>query len=448
MLTAAIPGPAVRFTARSVVAGVLIFGLLRLTWIEAHVLLPLTRLQASVAAHLFGTDEARIDVTLACSGAEALAACLAATLAYPATGRTRLAGILGGVGLIGLLNTVRIGTLGRASASPVWFDILHVYLWPAALTLAVVGYVFTWMALADRRTTTVPVAATSPSGAWLTPARTRFVVLTVGLLVVFTLTSAFHLRNPDLLGVAAAIAQATALVLGAAGVSARAASNVLWTSNGGFVVTPECVVTPLMAVYLAAVLAYASTWPRATLGVAAMLPLFAILAVVRLLAVALPASVEPLFLVHAFYQMLVAAVAVWLAARWRHSGRCVWFHALAGVGAGVLLLWLAGPLYSRLITQVVPALPPDPQAALTLLPSFQVALYASLLMASAVLRRWRAGLAGLAVLGLTQVTGLLLLQLLHQSTGITMHVAGIRAWAIVTPILAWLMVVTRVGAIR
>ena len=52
-------------------------------------------------------------------------------LAYPVRWRTRLAGAAGGAALILGLNTLRIGTLGRAAASPAWFNALHVYVWPA-----------------------------------------------------------------------------------------------------------------------------------------------------------------------------------------------------------------------------------------------------------------------------------------------------------------------------
>ena len=82
-----------------------------------------------------------------------VALCLGAVLAYPVKWRTRLAGAGGGAALILGLNTLRIGTLGRVAASPAWFNALHVYVWPAVLTLAIAGYVFGWMRLADRRHT-------------------------------------------------------------------------------------------------------------------------------------------------------------------------------------------------------------------------------------------------------------------------------------------------------
>ena len=139
-----------------------------------------------------------------------------------------------------------------------------------------------------------------------------------------------------MLALAGFIARAAASILGGVGVSAHAAANVLWTPRGGFLVTQECISTPLIPVYLAAVCAYSTTWRRLILGVVAAAPLFIALGIVRLLVVALPAAVvaSPLFLVHAFYQLLLGAVVVLLAALWRHGRARRLRHALAGVIAG------------------------------------------------------------------------------------------------------------------
>src|SRR6202171_3383570 len=126
---------AVKFALRGVAWSLGFFGLLRLNWMEAHAVLPFTRAQAAAAVGLFGTSALPIDVTLACSGADALALCLCAIFAYPVQWRRRLAGAAGGAGLIVGLNTLRIGTLGRVAASPEWFNALHGYLWPAVLKI-------------------------------------------------------------------------------------------------------------------------------------------------------------------------------------------------------------------------------------------------------------------------------------------------------------------------
>lgn len=432
--TARFPANATRFVLRAVAGSVAFFALLRSNWIETHALLPLTRTQGTLAAGLFGAPAAPIEVTLACSGAEALAVCFGATLAYSAAWRMRLAGAAGGAALILVLNTLRIGTLGRVAASPAWFDALHLYIWPAVLTLAIVGYVFVWMHLADRRR--MPIGDTRAADLSWRPARSqRFVALTFALLLLFAAASPLYLESPAVLALAGLVARAAAATLGVFGVSAYAAANVLRTSHGGFLVTQECVVTPLIPIYLAIVLAYAPTWRRSIVGVVATLPLFVALAVVRLLAIALPAAAGPLFFVHAFNQLLVAALIVCGVALWRHGGRAASGHALAGLAVGVLFIYLIGPLYSRVV--MYPSGTPlhDPQGAIALLPAFQVGLYLALWIAGFMAVAWPRVLAGIAALGLTQTTGLLVLHGVATHAGASVYVPGVRGWAVAAPVL-------------
>jgi len=429
---------AVKFALRGVAWSLGFFGLLRLNWTEAHVVLPFTRVQGWLAVGLFGTPTLPVEVTLACSGADALALCLGAVLAYPVKWRTRLAGAGGGAALILGLNTLRIGTLGRVAASPAWFNTLHVYVWPAVLTLAIAGYVFAWMRLADRRHT-LDEKEVAPREAFLTgrpkPTR-RFVVLTVAFLILFSAASPLYLQSASVFALAGFIARAAAVILGVVGVSAHAAANVLWTPRGGFLVTQECISTPLIPVYLAAICTYSTTWRRLILGVLATLPLFIALGIVRLLVVALPDVVaSPIFFVHAFYQLLLGAVVVFLAALWRHGGRAALGHALVGVIVGVAFVHLVGPFYTRIVTYPAGAPLDDPQGAIALLPAFQVGLYLALWVAAFVAVGWWRFLAGLAVLGLTQTTGLLALHALASTSGLTTHVRDVRGWAVAGPVL-------------
>lgn len=445
------------FTLRAAAWSLGLFGLLRLDWVETHGVLPLTRLQGRLAVGLCGTPALPIETTLACSGADALALCLGAVLAYPARWRIRLAGAGGGLGLILGLNTLRIGTLGRVAASPAWFETLHVYLWPAVLTLAIAGYVFTWMRVADRRRVVgeapaLPTSPVTPPGerrpARLTP---RFVFLTAALLLLFTAASPLYLEDANVLAVAAFIARAAAAALRLLGVETSAAANVLWTPRGGFTVTQECISTPLIPVYLAAVLAYSRTWRRGALGLLATAPLFVGLGIARLLVVALPAALvaSPVFLVHAFYQLLLAAVVVFLAAFWRHgAGGTALRRALLAVLLGSAFVLLLGAPYTRLIAWAAEMLggaaPPsfaastpldDPQGAIAALPAFQVGLYVALWVAAFVAVGWRRFLAGLALLELTQIAVLLALHVLASHSGLTPHVRDVRAWAVVGPLL-------------
>jgi exosortase/archaeosortase family protein len=439
------PTAACRFVLRGVAGSLGFFGLLRLGWTEAHLVLPFTRVQAGIAVGLFGTSALPVEATLACSGADALALCLGAILAYPVTWRTRVAGAGGGAALITGLNILRIGTLGRVAASPVWFNALHIYVWPAALTLAIVGYVFAWMRLADSPSPVAPAgpAPVSPLAARPAPQPSRrFVVLTGAFLVPFLAASPLYLESPGVLALAGFIARAAAATLGVLGISAHATANVLWTSRGGFLVTQECISTPLIPVYLAAICTYSKTRRWLVLGLLATLPLFIALGVIRLMVVALPGAVSsPIFFVHAFYQLLLGAVIVFLAALWRHGGRAAPGHALGGLVVGVLFVLLLGPFYTRVITYQAGAPLDDPQGAIALLPAFQIALYLALWAAAFVAAGWRRFLGGLAILGLTQTAGLLALHALATHSGLTAHVRDVRGWAVAGPVLIFAAVV-------
>lgn len=458
--TARHPTDPAKFVIAGVAASLGFFALLRLGWTEAHLVLPLTRVQGALAARLLGAPALPVEITLACSGADTLALCLGAVFAYPVKWRTRLAGAGGAAVLILALNTLRIGTLGRVAASPAWFNALHVYVWPAVLTLAIAAYVFAWMQLADRWPVPDEQAA-APGVPLLTghrrsarlalqPSR-RFIVLTGAFLILFLAASPFYLESPGVLVLAGFIARAAAATLGAIGVSAYAAANVLQTPRGGFLVTQECISTPLIPVYLAAVCTYSPTWRRLIAGVLATLPLFIALGIVRLLVVALPDVVaSPLFLVHAFYQLLLGAVVVLLAALWRHAGRAAAGHALAGIIVGILVIYLLGPFSTRVVAYPAGAPLEDPQGAIALLPAFQIGLYLALWVAAfgASDTNWKRLLAGIALLGLTQTAGLLAMHTVASHSGLTAHVRDVRGWAVAGPVLIFAAVVNVARARR
>ena len=439
MLTAtvAVPTTAHRFALGAIAGSLGIFALLRLAWIETHLILPLTRLQAGLAVGLFGTPAAPVEATLACSGTDALALCLGAVLAYPVAWRTRLAGAAGGVLVVLGLNTLRIGTLGWVAASPAWFEVVHVYVWPAALMLGIAAYVLIWMRVADQAPGQArPRRAPQPSR--------RFVVLAGTFLLAFAVVSPLFAASPLLPVLAAFVVRAAAGVLTAAGVSATAAADVLWTSRGGFLVTHECLATPLMPIYLAAVCAYATTWPRLALAAGAAFPLFVALGIARLLVVALPGVADsPTFFVHAFYQLILGAIVVCVAARWRHGAGAAPGPALVGIGVGVLAITLLAPAfaYARVVTAQGGAPLADPQGALAFLPPFQIGLYLALGAAAFGAVGWGRFVAGLAVLGLGQAAGLLALHALAAHAGLAAQVRDVRGWAVAGPVLVFAAVV-------
>lgn len=431
MATVTKPAEGTRLVVRAAATTVGIFGVFGLKWTEAHLVLPLTRLQGSVAAGLFGPPPVPVEVTLACSGTDAIALCLGAILAYPVAWPRRIAGVAGGAALILGLNTVRIGTLGLAAASPWWFNALHLYAWPAVLMLAIVGYVFAWMRAAG-------FAAGDPPDRGRAHPGLRFASLSVLFVVLGAITAPFYLDSPRVLEAAGLVTRASAWLLVAMGASVSATANVLWTPRGAFLVTQECITTPLIPIYLAAVCAFAPTWPRLAIGVLAALPIFAALAVLRLLAAAVPAAAmaSPEFFIHAFYQLLMAAVMVSVAAVWRHGGRAAPWRSFAGAVAGVMFVYMLGPVYLSAITPHASIPAADPQGAITFLPPFQVGLYLALWIAAFAAVGWPRLLAGLGVLALTQAAGLAVLQgMALPAAALTPLVPGVRAWALAGPVL-------------
>ncbi len=429
-----------KFALGAAAASTCLFALLRLPWMEAHFVLPLTDGQAYLAMRMFGRAPT-VTASLACSGTDAIALCLGAILAYPVTWRARLAGAGAGGALILALNTIRIGTLGQASARPALFNALHIYIWPAILTIAIAGYVFGWMQLTDRAITasTVPDRFSRPH-----PSR-RFIVLSIVLLLLFIAAAPFYLQNAGVLAIAAFIGHAAARLLGAAGVHANATGNTLWTSHGGFVVTEECIATPLIPIYLAAVIAYAASWRWLVLGLAAALPLFVGLGIVRLLVVVVPAtSASSTFFVHAFFQLLTGVVIVIAAARWRYRGGAAAAHAAAAVMAGALIIAVLKTASATLVARAAGATFEDAQGAIGFLPAFQIGLYVACWIAACLMCGWRRFAAGLAVLAGTIAIGLGVLHILADAFQLAAHVREVRGWAILAPLLIIALVTHRV----
>ncbi|MCU1384291.1 MAG: hypothetical protein JWL71_2988 [Acidobacteria bacterium] len=431
--TLSAPAPAGSFALRLVGWSVALFGLFRLPWMAFHVLLPATQLQAAAGAALLGPSTLPIEATLACSGADALALCVAAIAAYPVPWRKRAAGIALGTTAIVALNTVRIGTLGRAVASPRLFQLLHVYIWPFVLTLAIAGVVYGWMRIADRPSRRAP--ARPPTAAPMVSV--RFAVAAAVGLLLFTLASPLYLQSARVLAVAALVARAAAALLRGLGVDAIAGAGLLTTPRGAFLVTQECIATPLIPVYLAAVLVYARPWWRAAVWIAAAVPLFIALGIARLLVVAVPASIQQSsFFIHAFSQLLVAAGMVCAIALWRYGARPrTYVRMVAAVGLAVAFVWLAGAPYTGAIVWFRALAYEDPQGALRFLPAFQFGLFLALWIAAFVPSGWRRFLCGAALLAALQVCISGGVQLLFAYAGVAPLVRDIRAWALVGPAL-------------
>ena len=122
-----------------------LFGLMRLGWVERQLLVPFAQLQERVADQLTGAPTDAVYVDASCSGGDAMALCLGAVLAFPATWSARLRGAGIGLLVIAAFNIVRIGNLSLVATHPTLLDLLHIYIWPAILILVAVAYVYAWM---------------------------------------------------------------------------------------------------------------------------------------------------------------------------------------------------------------------------------------------------------------------------------------------------------------
>ena len=145
--------PARAFLIQALFWNVVLFGLIRLSWMDRHFIGSLVEFQKSLVFWYGATPHGGIVVTSSCSGADVMALCLGATLAYPTAWRRRLLGAAGGVVLILAVNAIRIASLYAVIASaPSRLTLLHVYVWPAVLTVVIVLYVFLWIRWSERRT--------------------------------------------------------------------------------------------------------------------------------------------------------------------------------------------------------------------------------------------------------------------------------------------------------
>jgi exosortase/archaeosortase family protein len=428
------PAPPARFLFRFLAWSLGLFAVLRLGRVEEYVVWPLTRLQEALATSMVGAPKLPVAVTLECSGADTIVLCLGAILAYPARWADRFAGAAVGVLGILALNTIRVATLGAAAASPAWFNALHVYLWPAALTVAIATYVLTWARFVDRRAE--PRGAGDPS-----VKMRRFVLLAAIFVLAFVLASPLYLESAVVLALASFVARAAAVVLNSVGVSTVVSGNVLVAGQAAVAVTQECITTPLIPVYLAFVGVFSRTWRWLIAGLLATVPLFLALGIVRLLLIALPSvTVSPLVMVHAFYQVVLGGIAVCAAARWRHGATGAGRRAFAGLLAAAAFVLAIGAAYTHAISAVVPMPIDDPQGAIAFFPSFQIGFYLGLWVASFMPAAWPRVLAGLAALVFSQVA---VISILHAAAGTTWwnaeaHVRDVRAWAIAGPLIVLL----------
>ena len=438
------------FVLRALAWVAVLFGGMRLAWVQEHLLVPSANLQHGLACALTGAPRDAVIVNQSCTGSDAMALCLGAIFAFPAPWRRRLIGAGIGLACILAVNTVRIGSLSMVVADRDLFQLLHVYIWPAAIVVVAAVYVYFWMgrAVAQGTATSAAVAAAPAAPRAATGAVVRFLLVSASLVTLYYLLHARWLASATLDAVATAVAGTAAFLMATCGLEVTVSDQVVRTAHGIWMVTPECATTPLIPIYLAAVLTARLTLVRRLLAIVATVPLFFALAVSRLLVLALPPALvgSPADAVHAFYQFLAGAALVLLTARLA-TGRDRWGRRLAaGLAAGVVALAAAAavrPLLAAPWERLADVLHlghgvADLQGALALMPAFQLALFAALWQAGGRRWRWRPVGRRLLLLAASLVAVATAAGELATHLEATTPIVLLRAWALAVPaLLAW-----------
>jgi exosortase/archaeosortase family protein len=449
--------PAVGFILRAAGWIVVLFGTLRLGWVQKHLMIPFAGLQEQIACGIAGTSPDALIVGQSCTGSDAMALCLGAILAFPATWRQKLVGGALGFALITAVNTLRIGTLSLVVDNRDLFQLLHVYLWPAVIIVIAAGYVFLWMARAGREVAEVAEVKEETAPGALSPAGKRFFVLMIVLVTLYYLASSWLLKSELTLSVARWAAGSAGVIMSLVGVESEVTGHHLRTPHGYWVVSQACVLTPLIAVYLAAVLAAPLSPLRRAMAVLAAVPLFVCLAMARLLVLALPSTMvrSHNVAVHAFYQFLAAAVVLGLIV-WRQtsSARQPLNQRLSrlglALGAGLAVGFVLGAIDAAWLRPVLAGMPAavhlghayaDPQGAALILPSFQFGFLAALCIGLGAERNWRKMGTAVLRLGARQATFLVALGEMSAHAGVSVPVVLIRGYALLVPVVlvGWLL---------
>jgi S-adenosylmethionine decarboxylase len=440
-LPSGLPAAAARaFVLKGAFWSVALFCLLRLSWFDRYLVGALVEFQRTLVFWYGSDPNAPIVVNSSCSGADVMALCAAVTLAYPVAWRRRITGALIGLGVILLVNTIRIATLYAVASAPATLQFLHVYVWPIILSVVAVLFVVLWIRRAEGR-------LASQAGSWR-----RFGVCAAGFLLLYVASIPWVFTSAIVARAGVWTAAVGGFILSAVSPAVHAQGNVLVTGRGAFQVTQECLFTPMLPLYFAAVFALPASRRRRSTWIVVALPLFFALGVARLLVLALPPLIveSPAMLAHGFYQLLAAGVAIIVAAHVserRNSGRQASRRTVialtTALAAGVLAanLWTpaldyAAGLLRLVVTTQIPALRTagDEQGALALLPGFQIGLFAGLWVALARRGRHRALVTGIGVLCVSQLMFLAGVGAMTDVLSVEPHALVIRAWAFAFPL--------------
>ncbi len=450
---------ALKFVLTAGLLSVALFGILRIPWVEKTLLLPFTSAQWSVACKIGGNPDAPVSVGLSCSAADVIALCVGFILAFPAPWRRRISGAALGLLFIAAVNTVRIATLSRVVTNRQLFNTLHIYVWPAVLLIVVSIFVFVWMS----RSLRAGVASVSQgddlahSSFGLSSRGRKFVLLTLLFVGLFVGASGWWMQSAVVLTIAKWVAASGAAIIRLFGGEANIIGNHIRTANGGFVVTQECIMTPLIPVYFAAIFALDLTRRQRLATVLLSGPVFFALGTARLIVLAFPADLvgSPLTAIHGFHQIVLAAFLVGLAA-YRSSSETesspeIVKRGAAALAGSVLIALLVALTWNRLLfegrfllQQVIPHIGhgfSDPQRAVYLMAPYQIGLITGLWIAWKGHPPWSRWCMACGFLAITQALSVVLIGEWSAHTSFEPHVALIRAWTVAVPALVFLWMI-------
>lgn len=276
----------------------------------------------------------------------------------------------------------------------------------------------------------------------------RFGLTALALLGVHAGTAPWTMTSALLLRAGAWTATAADGLLGSLGVPAVATGNMLVTSRGAFQMTQECLLTPLVPIYLAAAIALPMRGRTRAWLLLLALPVFFVLGILRVLMLALPPAIaaSPIFLAHGFYQLVAGVAAIAAASAWaigheREPGRTsqIAGRAVVAVLAAVVMAIIAGAAWRGLLAFGPESwtVAGDVQGALPLLPSYQLGLLFGLWVALSPFRRVPRLVLALGLLAILQISFIVLIEALSARVA---HPLLIRAVAVAAPVtLAWLL---------
>lgn len=428
---------AVKFLAAAAGWNLLFFAVLRTDWFVTHAGLPFAALQQAIATWYSGGSTMPVTVSMACSGTDVMALSAGVILAYPATIARRLQGVAIALPVLLLLNLVRIDTLALTATSPTLFTLLHLYVWPVVLVVAAAAVVFQWMRSAG--------AVMTRTGQALS--------LGIGGLGAFAIATPLLASSALITPTATFVVGAAARVLHTLGAEAVANGPLLTTPRGAFIVTADCLLSPIIPLWIVAVLWWPlGRWQRLA-GLALTVPVMAALAIARLFVLAAPGAwvTSPLILVHGFHQLVFfAALVIIASAQSALAGGPLAPAVRRGLGAVIvsaLVAVLAGGLYNAALAAVAQQLsalvphalitwwqPGDVQGALVLLPMYQLALFGALLSVADRPIAWSRAGVSIATLVAAQIGLLLALGELATHWVWHPHALLVRAVAVALPV--------------